>query len=622
MIHTTIRTAASLTLLGVTGLGAFAATAGSVSSGQDAAAPFQPTAQSLQAWETPKWFRDAKLGIFVHWGPYAVPAYGSEWYPRRMYQRLRTSPHGKVSDRPEPVFSHHADTWGPQSEFGYKDFVPKFKAERWDPAAWAQLFVDSGAKYVVPVAEHHDGFAMYDSSHTPWNAADRGPKRDVIGELGDACREAGLRFGVSSHYAYNWRYYTFEDGFDTADPANSALYGRRHEPQAAADEQFLRHWYDRTVEIIDKYQPEVLWFDFGMNYPEFEQVRTEVAAHYYNRAVERGQEVVLQYKENLHGTAFPAGAALLDIERGKLADIRELPWQTDTSVSVKGWGYLDGDIFKSSDSLIDDLVDIVSKNGCMLLNVGPRADGVIPEEAQRVLLDIGSWLRVNGEAIYGTRPWVTFGEGPTEVAAGHHTEGKNAAFTSDDLRLVELLGLAKDFDVVTPESGDALTASLSAAWRHRKPWLGYYWTPSGAVAEHPMRRLETGAAQLCDAGAGAETDPPRCRTPHLAPPRMVVFPESLNAAAPRISDLLKRFAVPHEALLDALAWRAEANASLDETAIYLLAKHPTLWKRWLDAPARGRFAEALSARRLQIAPNDGAPSALSYAAPSAATTQQ
>ncbi|MEN1677989.1 MAG: alpha-L-fucosidase [Planctomycetota bacterium] len=427
---------------------------------------YEATVESLQAWQTPEWFRDAKLGIFIHWGPYAVPAHGSEWYPRRMYQEFRTSPHGVVSTKREPLFDYHREIWGPQASFGYKDFVPSFKAESWDPAAWAELFAAAGAKYVVPVAEHHDGFAMYASTHTPWNSVEMGPKRDVVGELSAACRQAGLRFGVSSHYAYNWRYYTYEDRFDTVNPAFATLYGRRHSAGAPADEQFLQHWQDRTREIVDKYQPDVLWFDFGFNYPEFAKVRTELAAHYYNQAVETGREVVLQYKEGLHGTPFPPGAGLLDIERGKLADIRELPWQTDTSVSKKSWGFIEGDEFKSSDSLIDDLIDIVSKNGCLLLNIGPRADGTIPDEARSVLLAIGAWLETNGDAIYGTRPWELFGEGPTLVATGHHSEGKNQAFTPQDIRFTKNDNAVFAIGLAWPEDGRVSIKAMGAEAGH------------------------------------------------------------------------------------------------------------------------------------------------------------
>lgn len=396
--------------------------------------PYKADYESLKKLGTPDWFRDAKFGVFIHWGPYAVPANGSEWYPRRMYQEYATTPKGVVNKKKkDPVFAHHIENYGPQKQFGYKDFIPQFKAEKWDPEAWVSLFQKAGIRYVVPVAEHHDGFAMYDSSHTTWDSVEMGPKRDVIGELAAACREQDMHFGVSSHFAYNWHYYTHEDRFDTSDPKYASLYGRPHESMSPADQEFLDVWYDRTIEIIDKYEPEVLWFDFGFNFPEFEPARKCLAAYYYNRGQQWNKEVVLQYKR-INFEAFPDGAAMLDLERGKLADIRDLPWQTDTSISNKSWGYIEGDTFKPVGSLINDLIDIVSKNGCLLLNVGPRADGTIPQEAQDILLEMGAWLDVNGEAIYDTRPWHVFGEGPTGVAIGDHSEHKNADFTAEDIR--------------------------------------------------------------------------------------------------------------------------------------------------------------------------------------------
>jgi len=379
---------------------------------------YLPTWESLKQYEVPEWFEDAKFGIFIHWGVYAVPAAGNEWYPRNMYRKE----HG--------LFKYHKRKWGDQSEFGYKDFVPMFKAEKWDPDAWAELFKKAGARYVVPVAEHHDGFAMYDSSHTRWNSVEMGPKRDIIGELGEAVRRRGMKFGVSTHYAHNWRYYPHSDEFDTNDPEYFDLYNTPHDPEEPASEEFLEHWYARVVDIVDKYQPDILWFDFGFNEPEFEPYRRRIAAYYYNKGIEWNKGVVLQYKHE----AFPDGTAVLDIERGKLDRIRELVWQTDTSVSKKSWGYVEKDWFKSVDSLVDDLVDIVSKNGCLLLNVGPRADGTIPDEACEILLGIGKWLEVNGEAIYGTRPWHTYGEGPTRTVTGGLTELRNKPFTARDIR--------------------------------------------------------------------------------------------------------------------------------------------------------------------------------------------
>jgi alpha-L-fucosidase len=378
-----------------------------------------------------------------------------------MYQRARTDPFGKSSGQPEPVFAHHETTWGPVSQFGYKDFIPLFEAEKWNPEAWADLFVQSGARYVVPVAEHHDGFAMYASSVTRWNAKNMGPHRDVVGELFAALRQRGVKTGVSSHYAFNRSYYTCEPGFDTCDPKLSDLYGDKTTLSDTASPEFLDRWWRRTVEIADKYQPDVFWFDFGINYPEFQPYLQRFAAHYYNRGIEWNKGVVLQYK-TIHKGSFPEGTAVLDIERGKLAGIREMVWQTDTSISRKSWGYIEGDDFKSADSLIDDLVDIVSKNGCLLLNVGPKADGSIPEEAQKILREIGAWLKVNGEAIYGTRPWKVYGEGPTREQEGHMGERRaRPEFQPSDIRFT-VKGKALFAIALAKPSGVLLVTALRA----------------------------------------------------------------------------------------------------------------------------------------------------------------
>jgi len=404
---------------------------------QAATAPkpkYEPTWDSLRQYEAPQWFEDAKFGIFLHWGVYAVPAFGNEWYPRRMYLKHRINGRGElISQEPDPCYVYHRKTYGPQKEFGYKDFIPMFKAEKFDPEQWAELFQKAGARYVVPVAEHHDGFAMYNSSVTKWNAVNMGPKRDVAGELKKAVLAHGMHFGLSSHYAFNRSYYTRDDDFDTADPAFQGLYGEMRPPKDPPTQEFMDRWFARTTDIIDKYRPEILWFDFGINVPEFQPYLKKLAAYYYNRSAEWGVEPVLQYKDVRSGS-FPEGTAVLDIERGRLDDIREMVWQTDTSVSKKSWGYIKDDEFKSVDDLVDVLADIVSKNGCLLLNVGPKADGTIPEPAQQILLKIGDWLRVNGEAIYGTRPWKVFGEGPTKIAKGAFSERKDKGYTAKDIR--------------------------------------------------------------------------------------------------------------------------------------------------------------------------------------------
>jgi len=389
-----------------------------------AAGKFQPTWESLKKYEAPEWYKDAKFGIFIHWGVYSVPAKGSEWYPRQIYQKN------------SPAYFHHRSIWGDQSEFGYKDFIPMFKAQRWDPNEWVELFKKAGAKFVVPVAEHHDGFAMYDSTHTSFNSVKMGPKRDVLGALAKAVRAAGMKLGASSHYAFNWDYYAHSKEFDTSDPAYYGLYGRPHDDDAPADSQFIEQWYARTMEIVDKYHPDLLYFDFGFNKPEFETYRKKLAAEYYNRAAAWHKEVVLNYKKN----AFPDGAAVLDLERHRLDHIHKTVWQTDTMVTRRSWGYIGDDDFKSVDQLVDMLVDVVSKNGVLLLNVGPRADGTIPKKARDILIEIGRWLDVNAEAIYHTRPWHTFGEGPNLTSRRERRSRPYVPFTAEDIRFTTKAG--------------------------------------------------------------------------------------------------------------------------------------------------------------------------------------
>ena len=379
--------------------------------------PFHPNWDSLNRYEVPEWFRDAKFGIFIHWGVYSVPAFANEWYSRNMYIQGNAA------------YQHQIATWGSESKFGYKDFIPMFKAEKFDPNAWISLFRSAGAKYVVPVAEHCDGFPMYNSDLTSWDAAKMGPKRDVVGEIAAAARSQGLHVGASSHRAEHWWWYDGGMRFDSdaRDPKYAGLYGPaepRNLPGESIDKEpnpnhlerwlppnkaFLDDWLGRTTEIIDKYHPQVFYLDWWIGQPAFQPYLQRLAAYYYDRAAERKQGVVLTYKQQ----DFPPNAAVLDIERGTMDSLRLLPWQTDTSVSVHSWGYAQNDTYRDAKSLIDELVDVVSKNGNLLLNVGPKSDGTIPEQAQTILLQMGDWLRVNGEAIYGTRPWLLFGEGPT-----------------------------------------------------------------------------------------------------------------------------------------------------------------------------------------------------------------
>ena len=426
-----------------------------------AAGPFAPAWDSLARFEIPAWYQDAKFGIFIHWGVYSVPAFGNEWYPRNMYKR------------DEKTFAHHVAQYGPQSRFGYKDFIPRFRAEKFDAKRWAALFKAAGFRYVVPVAEHHDGFPMYDSAFTDWSAAKMGPRRDVVGELAEATRAEGLVFGVSSHRAEHWWFFGEGAKFDSdvRDPRYAGLYGpaadreRSEKQETPPTREFLDDWLARTAELVDKYRPQLVWFDWWIAQPAFQANLQKFAAFYYNRGAEWGQGVAINYKKH-GGESFPDTAGVLDIERGQLANMRALFWQTDTSVSKTSWGYVANHEYKTVDSIVDDLVDIVSKNGSLLLNVGPRPDGTIPEPEERMLREIGRWLAVNGEAVYGTRPFALYGEGPTAVIEGPFGDTKRVAFTSEDVRFTTRGDTLYAIVLAWPASGRVTIRSLARPSPH------------------------------------------------------------------------------------------------------------------------------------------------------------
>jgi len=402
--------------------------------------PYLPTWNSLRTHPTPQWFVDAKFGIYTHWGIYSVPArgYNVTWYPYHMY-------------RPgSPQYEYHVQTYGGPARFGYKDFIPLFTAEKFDPDEWAELFQKAGARFAGPVGEHHDGFAMWDTRYSEWNAVRMGPRRDVVGELEKAIRKQGMRFMVSLHHAENWFYFPhWRKEFDTSDPRYAGLYGEphnlewaEHDPQTGnqprdwelqekPSQKHLQTWLDKTKEVVDNYRPDLLWFDHGMQYVQ-EHYKREMLAYYYNRAREWDQEVVVTYKWN----DFVHGAGVLDLELGRFDDLTPHDWITDTTVDDgHGWAYMKDAKYKSPHTLIHYLIDNVSKNGYLLLNIGPRPDGQIPEQAKALLSNIGSWLAVNGEAIYGTTPWLIYGEGPTRmVKAGYFMEDHEVQYTAQDIR--------------------------------------------------------------------------------------------------------------------------------------------------------------------------------------------
>ncbi|MGR4863310.1 alpha-L-fucosidase [Caulobacter sp. LARHSG274] len=420
--------------------------------------PFRPDWPSLQTYQPPLWYQDAKFGIFIHWGVYSVPAFGGEWYSRLMYQQGSKE------------YEHHVATYGPQDRFGYKDFIPQFTAKAYDPAAWARLFKQAGARYVVPVAEHHDGYAMYDSRLSDWTAVKTGPKRDLIGAFAKASRAEGLHFGLSSHRAeHNW---FFDEGrkiaSDVNDPRYLELYGPAQLRLMGKDDSdlfgdftavypaWVDDWLARTAELVELYDPELIYFDWWIGKAEFRAALPAMLAQYYNSKAAQGRQAVVNYKLG----AMPIGAGVLDIERGQAPDIQPTSWQTCTSISDKAWGFIENDTYKSPVQLIHLLIDVVSKNGNLLLNVGPHADGSIPPAARDTLLAMGQWLERNGEAIYGSRAWRVFGEGPTEIADGSFQETKTKPYTARDFRFTTRDGRLYALQLSEPDGPEAVIAAI------------------------------------------------------------------------------------------------------------------------------------------------------------------
>ena len=400
--------------------------------------PFRPDWESLRHYEIPQWYKDAKFGIFIHWGVYSVPGAESEWYPRNMYQ-----PDQGAYKNFQAKFASKDPAQ--KDALGYKDLIPMFRAEKWDPAAWAHLFKEAGARYVVPVAEHHDGFSMYDSGVSDWTAVKMGPKRDVVGDLAKAVRAEGLHFGLSSHRAEH--NFFFDGGrkirSDVNDPKYASLYGPAHSwAEASGDNHTLINdwtyvspawtadWLARATELVEKYKPEIVYYDWWIGQPNFRSRVQEFDAFYYNFAVAHGYTGVVNFKDY----SMDWTSAVRDFERGQLASIEPNHWQTDTSISKLSWGYIENDQYQPPDFLVHQLIDIVSKNGNLLLNIGPKPDGTIPDQIQTTLLAMGGWLKANGEAIYGTTPWKVYGEGPTKVISGAFHDQDTKPYTTEDFR--------------------------------------------------------------------------------------------------------------------------------------------------------------------------------------------
>lgn len=364
----------------------------------------------------PEWFKDAKLGVYFHWGVYSVPATDGEWYPRWMY----------VPDR-DPnlwggkVYKKHRETYGP--DFQYHDFIPMWKAPKFDAKQWVDLFQNMGARFIGSIAEHHDGFSLWKSKVNEWNSYDMGPGIDVVKEIGDETRKRGLKFMTTFHHGFHNMFYpkpdmsylrpvtlskylyVYENCEVPQDPKYRKLYCNMDYDEA----QDL--WLGKLNEVIENYCPDYIWMDFGQRFIS-EEYRKQFLANYFNKAAEEGREVVV----NTKGDYFPTDIAVVNVERATMADITPEVWITDFILG-SSWCYN-----KEKRTAIDPrkairiLSDVVSKNGVMLLSAGPMADGTIPEEQVKAMEGIGAWMKRYGEAIYDTRPFVVFGEGPTKLS--------------------------------------------------------------------------------------------------------------------------------------------------------------------------------------------------------------
>ena len=408
---------------------------------------YKPTWDSIVTHPTPKWFRDAKFGIYTHWGPYSVPAWGENttWYSFAMYREADITKN--------PAYHHHLREYGHPSKHGYKDFLPQFTGDKFDADEWAEIFAGSGAKFAGPCAVHHDGYALWDSKVNHVNSMNFGPKRNFVAEQAKAFRNRGMKFAATFHHAFNWFWFpVWNKQVDCGQPENQGpgkFYPKYHEENAMPDQEYHEWWLGQTKEIIDNYAPDLIWFDFGV-FALQEKYRKEFMSYYYSKEEEWKKEVIVTFKEIAAGRgkstqfSFAPGTGIMDYEKGKLDSLTADMWITDTTIdSRSGWGYVRESGYKSPERLIHNLIDRVSKNGSLLLNVGPRPDGSIPEEAQYCLGEMGKWLEINGDCIYGTTPWI-YSEarmkGSHEKDAdaggkgGHFNEGKEIRLTSEDFR--------------------------------------------------------------------------------------------------------------------------------------------------------------------------------------------
>ena len=441
---------------------------------------FEPSYESLKQYECPEWFRDAKFGIWAHWGAQCQPEDG-DWYARNMY----------IEGTPQ--YQYHLEHYGHPSVFGFKDIYPLWKAEKWDPEKLIELYKKAGAKYFVAMANHHDNFDAWNSKFQPWNSVNIGPKKDLIAGWAEATRKNGLHFGVTVHAARAWSWYevtqmsdkkgdkagvpydgklTKADGkgkwWEGYDPQD--LYAQNHKPGEIQKggkkgdpptQAYIDKFFNRVKDLLDQHHPDLLYFDdSGLPLGE---AGLNIAAHYYNSSAARNGGKVEAVLNTKRLDEEQRKAMIWDIERGKSDRIEPQPWQTDTCIG--GWHYKRGIKYKTVDQVVDMLIDIVSKNGNLLLNIPVRGDGSIDGEEVAFLEGMARWTGVNGEGIFGTRPWKTFGEGPDVQAVkeagrfGGEADARKKPYTAEDFRFTTKGGAVYVFALAAP-TGDVVVKSL------------------------------------------------------------------------------------------------------------------------------------------------------------------
>jgi alpha-L-fucosidase len=421
--------------------------------------PFEPTWESLRKFECPQWFQDAKFGIWSHWGPQSLPMFG-DWYARHMYV--------EGSDQ----YRYHLRQFGHPSRVGWKDMVQRWKAERFDPDGLMELYVNAGAKYFVAQAAHHDNFHNWNSKHHRWNSVNMGPKKDIVGMWQKAARKYELPFGFSEHIGATFNWYKVTKGadqvgpfagvpYDGNDPAYEDFYLPNQNTANLEQEWYTSNpwwhpkWFAFVKDLIDQFQPDLLYSDGGVPFGEY---GLNIISHLYNTSarLHGGVNQAVYNQKDRQESVYTVG--VLDIERSQLPGILPHVWQTDTSVG--DWFYNVKDVYKTPNHVVDMLVDIVSKNGNLLLNIPQRPDGTLDDECHYLLQSVGAWMRVNGEGIYGTRPWKVYGEGTSQVEIKHFKEDA-VSWTIEDFRFTQKDGDVYAFQMKWPEGGKTVIRSLA-----------------------------------------------------------------------------------------------------------------------------------------------------------------